>query len=337
MSRLTKIKTAVVGLGVGEQHARAYVLSPLCELRSLCDLDAKKAQEVQKRLGIGKVVSRFESILNDSEIDLISIASYDHLHAAQVLSGLSAGKHLFVEKPLCQTREELLQIQNHWKENGKKQLASNLVLRGAPIYQWLKKAIDVGELGKIYAFDGDYLYGRLHKITEGWRKDVPNYSVLEGGGIHLIDLMLMLTGEKPKLVTAVGNRICTRGTAFRYDDFAAATFEFDSGLIGRISAHFGCIHRHQHVVRVFGTKGTFIYDDRGARLHQTCQPDEPAKTLSYPTLPAHKGVLIPAFVESILKEENSSLNVEREFQLICVCIAAEEALLSQKSIQVEYL
>src|SRR5262249_50292734 len=148
----------------------------------------------------------------------------------------------------------------------------NLVLRAAPLYCWLRDTIAAGELGELYAFDGDYLYGRLEKITDGWRGEVDGYSVLQGGGVHLVDLMLWLTGQRPATVNAVGNRIATRGTRFRYDDFVAATYRFESGLIGRITANFGCVHRHQHVVRVFGTKGTFIHDDRGARLHSTREP-----------------------------------------------------------------
>src|SRR6185503_7475057 len=98
---------------------------------------------------------------------------------------------------------------------------------------------------------------------------VPDYSVMAGGGVHLVDLMLWLTGQQPTTVSAVGNRIATANSRFAYDDFVTATYAFPSGLVGRITANFGCVHRHQHVVRVFGTKGTFIHDDAGARLHWT--------------------------------------------------------------------
>jgi predicted dehydrogenase len=67
------------------------------------------------------------------------------------------------------------------------------VLRAAPLYLWLQQEVKRGSFGEIYAFNGDYLYGRLHKITMGWRKEVSNYSVMLGGGIHLVDLMVWLT------------------------------------------------------------------------------------------------------------------------------------------------
>ena len=43
----------------------------------------------------------------------------------------------------------------------------------------------------------DYLYGRLQKITDDWRSRVADYSVMLGGGVHMVDLMLWLTGQRP--------------------------------------------------------------------------------------------------------------------------------------------
>src|SRR5207302_359313 len=105
---------------------------------------------------------------------------------------------------------ELAELKALWSAAaGRLKIGSNLVLRTAPAYQWLKRAIGEEVLGSLYAFDGDYLYGRLHKISEGWRSGVTNYSVILGGGIHLVDLMLWLTGERPKRASAAGNRIST--------------------------------------------------------------------------------------------------------------------------------
>ncbi len=107
--------------------------------------------------------------------------------------------------------------------------------------------------------------------------------------------MLWLTGRRPLAVKAVGNRICTTGTAFRYNDYCAATLHFDGGMIGRLSANYGCVHRHQHVLRLFGTRASFIYDDAGARLHELAVILAAARAACCRTslpLPASKGDLI---------------------------------------------
>ncbi len=319
-----RLGAAVVGLGVGEQHARA-LLSAGCELRWLYDLDEGRSREVATRLGAGRPAPDFEALLEDPEVRIVSIASFDDAHFGQVIESLAARKHLFVEKPLCRSREELARVREAWERAGRPHLASNLVLRAAPLYRWLGEEILRGTLGRIYAIDGEYLYGRLAKITEGWRKDVENYSVVQGGGIHMLDLMLAIAGEAPVRVHAVGNRMATAGTSFRYDDFAAATFTFPSGLVGRLTANFGCVHRHQHVLRVYGTKGTFLYDDAGARLHLSRDPGDEPQTIDLAPKPAEKGALIPAFVAAIRGGADARPGAEREFELVNACLAADEA------------
>ncbi|MBI3522175.1 MAG: Gfo/Idh/MocA family oxidoreductase [Chloroflexi bacterium] len=311
---------AVVGLGVGEQHARAYSADPRVSLRWLVDLDQRKAERLGGELG-GRP-AELATVLADPETQLISIASYDDAHAAQVVAALGAGKHCFVEKPLCRTPEELAAIAAAWRGSSGLVLRSNLVLRAAPLFVWLRDAIAAGELGEVYAFDGDYLYGRLAKVTEGWRSDVPDYSVMAGGGIHLIDLMIWLTGQRPRDVTSVGARIASRGTAFRYEDYAAATFRFDSGLVGRITANFGAVERHQHVVRVFGTKATVVSDDAGVRMHRSRDSDAIALTLD--PLPPSKGVLIPAFVSSV-ELGDDPWAAQHELDLVSAVAAADLA------------
>ena len=332
-----KLGVAVIGLGIGEQHARTYLKLQNCQLQWLYDLDAAKTQAAIATLGQGKAADSLDSILSNPDVNIVSLASYDDAHFQQTITTLQSGKHVFVEKPLCRSIEELRQIKQTWLQQKHLKLESNLVLRAAPLYKWLRNQIQTGKLGQIYAIDGDYLYGRLHKITEGWRKNVENYSVLQGGGVHLVDLMLWLTGEKPITVSTTGNRICTTNTDFRYNDYACATFQFGSGLIGRITANFGCVHRHQHVLRVFGTEGTFIYDDAGPRLHVTRDPAVLAAPLNLAPLPSSKGDLIPPFIQSILNNQDTHNTIQHNFDLISVCAAAEESLLHRSPIIIKYV
>jgi predicted dehydrogenase len=338
MNSSKKIGVAVIGLGIGEQHARAYLATAGCEVRWLYDLDRNRAKALIESLGVGEIAPNYEAILQDREVDLVSIASFDDAHFNQVVAALKAGKHVFVEKPMCRSMAELREIKRAWDQQQRKlKLYSNLVLRAAPVYRYLKQQLDAGAWGQIYAFDGEYLYGRLERITQGWRKSVENYSVMLGGGVHLVDLMLWLTVERPMAVWAQGNNICTVGSAFRYLDFVTATMHFPSGLIGRITANFGCVHRHQHVVRIFGTRGTFLYDDQGPRIHRSCDPEVPALPLELATLPASKGDLIPDFVQAILTDTDTQAQTQHEFDVIAVCAAADQALASGTRIEVKYI
>lgn len=321
---MTALNVAVVGLGVGEQHASGFVRAG-CALRAVYDLDAAKATDVAKRVGQGVVAKSFEAILEDPAVDVVALATYDDCHAEEVVRALDAGKHVFCEKPLCRTPGELAKIEQAWKKSGK-HLASNLILRTAPLYRRVRDLIASGSFGDVYAFYGDYLYGRLSKVTEGWRARVDDYSVMQGGGVHLVDLMGFLTGTKPVSVRASGNRIATEGTKFRYLDFVTATFENDTRMTAVISANFASVHKHQHVVRIFGTKASFVYDDQGARIYRERDPGGPAEILHESPLPATKGDLIPDFLAGVANREEGDARTRFDLRVIRACMASDEAL-----------
>lgn len=334
---------AVVGLGIGEQHARMYATLPSCRVRALVDLDRNRAEALASEFSSCDALDRYEDVLQRDDIDVVSIASFDDVHFTQVKSALLAGKHVFVEKPLCRNASELADIRKTLAAHDDLHLASNLLLRGADLYRWLKAEIEFGSFGEIYAFDGDYLYGRLHKITDGWRGETEQYSVMLGGGIHMIDLMLWLTGQRPVSVHAVGNAICARGTPFQYNDFTAATMTFASGLVARITANFGCVHRHQHVVRIFGTHKTFILDDAGARIMTSRDPVRPGEPVPQPlpvdlaAKPSHKGVLIPSFVEGIVSNaKRQTPDLDATLDSIAIAVACDESVSASSTVQINY-
>ena len=312
---------AVVGLGVGEAHARTYA-SLGCPLW-LHDHDRERAVRLAAELN-AQVAESYQQILDSVEVRIVSVASYDQDHFRQTVAALDAGKHVFCEKPLCRSLDELRAVKRAWQRTAG-QLASNLVLRAHPLYQWQDY-----EFGSLYAIDGDYLYGRLRKITEGWRAATDGYSVMLGGGIHLADQMLLLAGERPLTVSAQGSKIVTRYTAFRYRDYITATYTFGSGLVGRISANFGAAHPHQHVLRAFGTQGTFLHDDSGARFYRGSGRPEHLGGFA-----PSKAALIPAFVLEVVSGANA--DPQHEFDLISVCVAADASVDRQRPVRIEYV
>jgi len=338
MTDITReLGVAVVGLGVGIQHAYAYQSHPNCRILMLCDVNLTKAQQYADEFDT-EATDDFEVVLRNPDVQIVSIASFDADHAGQVTKALDAGKHVFVEKPLCQTMEELKSIQQAWiVHQGRIKLGSNLILRAAPLYNWVREKIQSGEFGSIYSFEGEYLYGRLEKITHGWRSTADNYSVMAGGGIHLIDLLLWIILERPTTTIAMGNRIASEGSAFRFYDYVTATMQNDSGVVARITSNFGCVHRHHHVLRIFGTKASFIYDDAGARLHTSRDALHSASPVDLSPLPLSKGDLIPPFISGILADEDRKAETQSIFDGMSISIASDHSLITQKPQLIQYI
>ncbi len=331
------LNVAVIGLGIGQQHVIGFDAHPDCRVRVVCDHSSDKLAAAQKEYPGLRVTQHAEEVLADENIDIVSIASFDSDHFPQVMAALANGKHVFVEKPLCQNSAQLEQIKRAWAQHeGRVKLLSNLVLRGAPLYQWLKDRITAGAFGQVYSFDGEYLYGRLPKITNGWRGEIDEYSVMAGGGIHLIDLMRWTTGQRPTSIRTVGNRICTASTRFRHNDFVSATMQFPSGMVGRITSNYGCVHGHQHVVRAFGTEATFLYDDQGARLQVQRDPAPPASALEHDPLPPSKRVLIGGFVEAVVNDRDISDETQADLDVASICFASDASLRNRDEQEIHY-
>jgi len=329
------LKVGIIGLGVGERHIEGYRYHPHCEVMAVCDLDREKLDVVGSRYPELRTTTDAADILIDPEIDVVSIASYDNYHGAQVCLALDNDKHVFVEKPLCLSETEALAIRDRLQRKPHLKLSSNLILRRSPRFRLLKKMIAAGEFGDLYYLEGDYNYGRLEKITAGWRGDVDFYSVVYGGGVHMIDLLLWLTQDEIVEVSAYGNNISTRGTKFKYPDLAAALLRFKSGVVGKMTANFGCVFPHFHPLAIYGTKMTFINNRREGKLYRSRDPVTPPEevTAAYPGV--HKGEFLQNFIEAIFTDTPPEVTPREIFAAMSVCFAVEKAVKTGKAVKVK--
>ena len=332
----TKLVAGVIGLGVGESHIQGYDDHPLCSVSKICDFDRDALKTVGNRHPAKIRTPDPQNIIDDPNIDIVSIASFDGFHKEQVISSLKNGKHVFVEKPLCLTSSELDQIIENLNAWPNLQLSSNLILRMAPRFMELKGKIDTGELGQIYHLEGSYDYGRLHKLTEGWRGTVPNYSVTHGGAIHLIDLMLWLSGKKAVSVQGVGNKVPTQNSIFKGFSLTSAIIEFEDGSTAQITSNFASLAPHHHKLSVYGTSGTFEQSHLGTAYFYSREPDQSPDIVETPYPGTRKGALLYDFIESIHGNAAPFPSKQEVVDAMSVSLAIDESISSQKKETIKY-
>ena len=243
------------------------------------------------------------------------------------------------KKPLCLHFHEAVQLRKLLNENPGIHLSSNLNLRTCPRFNFLKTLIQSGEMGQIVYVEADYLWGRIQKLTDGWRKNMEFYSIIHGAAVHMVDLIMWLTQMKPVEVQCYGNQIATANSGFGYNDFAVILMKFENGTIAKVTGNGGCVHPHFHKLSVFGTDRTFMHDDSGARLFESRDPGtKPVKVLEeYPGV-EEKGRIITSLVEAILHpEEKAIVSRDDTFETMSVCFAAERAMTEGKPVRVEYI
>lgn len=332
---MTSLRAGVIGLGVGFQHALGLAQHPDCELVALCDRDPAKLHEASERFPGAEPFDSAEALLESCDLDLVCVASYDEDHAAQILRALALGRHVFAEKPLSVHPEETAAIHEALERHPHLRLSSNTVLRASPRFADLKRRIDAGRLGRIYAIEGDYNYGRLEKLTEGWRGRIPDYSVILGGGIHMADLLLWLTGQPVREVMAMGNGIASAGSRFTGRDYAVALLQFADGTVGKLTANFGCVEPHVHRLLVYGTEATFENRRGPARLWQSRAADAKPEAIETPYPGVTKHALLPSFIAAIRHGSRPLVDENDVLGAMQLCHAIEQALDCGRPVRVQ--
>lgn len=335
MNPPSPIRAGIIGLGVGARHCEAYEISGVATPVAICDQDKTKALEVQKRFPNVQIFNSAEELIQEPKIDIVSIASYDDTHAEYTIRAIEAGKHVYVEKPLCLTSKELNDIEYALNIRPEVRLSSNLVLRMNPRFSKVKKDLDSGVYGDIYLIEADYHYGRLEKITEGWRGDLPFYSVVHGGMIHLLDLVMWLTNDVPISVTALGNAISTRNTKFQFADCVVALLEFASGMIVKASANFGCVKPHYHSLNLFGTKATFQNDTPHGRIYRSRSPHDGYEIDSSNYMSPDKSTLLVDFVRSLASQTEPFISQEDTLSTMRLSLGVEKALQTGEKVRLK--
>ena len=226
------MKAMVVGYGnTGKRHHEAYLKAGL-------DVIVADAHAVE-----GATVTKWQNHL--AEVDIVSICTPDEFHFEQAVECLKAGKHVMVEKPPCLRLDEMNYLEKWTKEHPDQAFACCLPLP----WRFADFAGKIPELGPVYQIELEYNYGRRHKLVDGWRAH-RNYSMVLGGGLHMLDLMLWLLPDRPRDGFAMGTSTTAVG-----NDTVQAVMKMQSGAIARLGVNGGYEGRHFHRVVIYGRDG----------------------------------------------------------------------------------
>ncbi len=192
---------SVVGAGL---FASATLLPALKQaeprvLRGIVSAHGVSARTMGAAHGFTYCTSRFDDVLSDADTHAVMILTRHHLHAPQVLAALQAGKHVFVEKPLCLTEAELVDITESAVGHAGQLLMVGFNRRFALHAQRMKAFLQTGEpVVLTYRCNAGYL------PPDHWTHDpAQGGGRLLGEACHFIDFANHLCGETPAKVSAV--------------------------------------------------------------------------------------------------------------------------------------
>lgn len=225
------IHFGVVGLGhIGKRHAKMILDNPLAKLVAVSDLRGQS--ETQLNSDAVYYNSLDEMLRNEPEIEVVSIATPNGLHARQALMALEHNKHVVIEKPMALTKADCERVLFKALHK-RKQVFCVMQNRYSPASVWLKEMVESGTLGQIYMVTVDCFWNRDNRYYkgEGWHGS----KKLDGGTLftqfsHFVDIVYWLFGDihdvKADLFDFNHNSLTD------FEDSGLITFKFQNGGFG---------------------------------------------------------------------------------------------------------
>ena len=236
---------AVIGSGYwGKNLVRNF--HQLGALKLICDKNETLLAQFRNQYPDVETCLTLNDVFGRDDIKAVVIATPAETHFTVVHEALSAGKHVFVEKPLALTEIEgqaLVKL----AERNKLILMVGHILQYHPAVTKLKELVNSGELGKI-----QYLYS--NRLNIGKIRTEEN--ILWSFAPHDISVILMLLGEMPETVYT------TSGSYLQHHipDTTLTTMDFTSGVKAHIFVSWLHPYKEQKLV-VVGDKKMAVFDD----------------------------------------------------------------------------
>jgi len=217
------LKLGVIGTGsMGKNHVRVCSELENVELIGVADVNREVAKKVAKKFDTTAFFD-YKELLSKAEAVIIATPTVTHHKIAT--DAINSGKHVLVEKPICNKIEEAEDlIKKAEKEN--LVLAVGHIERHNPAVKFIKDAMDKKNFGELITLTS--------KRVSSFPGRIRDVGVIFDFGVHDIDVMRWLAGEV-KSVYAKAGRFNKR---IKYEDYANIVLNFENGICGIIEVNW---------------------------------------------------------------------------------------------------
>ncbi|MBK5298321.1 MAG: Gfo/Idh/MocA family oxidoreductase [Vicinamibacteria bacterium] len=231
---------ALVGLGEAgfTIHLPALAALGSATVVGAVDPDRSRRDRAGAKFGV-PVFAGFDDMLADARPDVVLVATPPDTHSEYCLRAIAAGAHVICEKPFVSSVAEADRVLAAAAAAGR-QIAVNHQFRHMPIFEAVR--VEARRIGDI-SFAQVWQLMDLPPATEsGWRGQLVQRTLYEAG-IHLVDFLVALFGERPLAVSASMSAGPGGGSA---DAIALVTLEFSRGRLAQITQNRLCAGPRQY-------------------------------------------------------------------------------------------
>lgn len=299
LSEKKKIKSNTIRIGLigAGNFVKSTMLPTLKEMgqysfRGLATTGGTYAAQVNEMFHFEYVTNDYRKLMEDESVDLIIVSTQHNTHAKFVVEALNAGKHVYCEKPLCLSLEELEKIKEAYEQSAG-ELFCGLNRRHAPMIEKIKKELKTDQIPAVY----DYIANAGYIPDNHWTQD----EKLGGGRIigeacHFVDVIQYLDGSKIEDLKIV----FAANPSYPMKDNALIMLRFESGAVANI-----------------------VYTAMGSKKY----PKEQLRVFSNGTVAEMNNYIGLSFYGSTKKEQSKlkqDKGFEKEYQYIAKVVTGEE-------------
>jgi UDP-N-acetyl-2-amino-2-deoxyglucuronate dehydrogenase len=253
---MNSLKFAIIGCGrIAERHAEQ--ISRLASLVAVCDIAESRANNFGKKYGANVYFSIDDLLLNEKDIDVVSICTPNGLHADHTIKVFRNGFHVLCEKPMAISVYDCGEMIKE-AERANKRLFIVKQNRYNPPIQAIKEVLDERRLGKVFSIQLNCFWNRNNDYYK--QSDWKGTNKLDGGTLytqfsHFIDLLYWLFGDVKKVEAVTRNFM--HDQIIEFEDTGVVIVEFYNGIIGTINYNVNSFSKNMEgSLTIFGELGT---------------------------------------------------------------------------------
>jgi predicted dehydrogenase len=269
---MAPIRFGIIGAGgiVAKLHLpELAAMGPEVEVALIAGRKESRLRTLMEKFSIQAFTTRYEDVLADDRIDAVIVATPHTQHASWAVAALRAGKHVLIQKPLCDSMAEADRLVEQAEEGDRVALAMPHFM---PMVYDFRRRIDEGAIGRVGSArcrtshgGPDVYYKEIAAIfgeappDDLWFFDARQASVgaLFDMGVYAVANLVALMGTARSVIAAT----TTFDKPTTLEDTAALVIRFESGAVG-VAETSWCDPARTWELSVHGTAGKLVAHDR---------------------------------------------------------------------------
>lgn len=284
------IGVGLVGTGyMGKCHALAWnsVASVFGDVErprlvALAEVDADLAARKARELGFETSTGNWRDLLDNPDVDIISVTTPNAFHAEMAIAALKAGKHVWCEKPMAPLYADAQRMLDAARHAGRVAVMGYNYIQN-PVIRQIRTLIDQGAIGTVnhvrIEMDEDFMADPA--VPFYWKSEASSgYGALDDFAVHPLSLLYVLFGHAQRVITDMVRPYAERplkdggSRAVENHDIASVLMSLEGGVSAVLMANRSAWGRKGRIaLQIFGSKGSILFDQERMNEFELYQND----------------------------------------------------------------